>query len=73
MDPMEIIRRAKMCGMIRPGFVGTFAQICEWLSDAEESYAEIQAELAAERYYENRGWHEARAQEEWEASRGIYL
>jgi len=72
MNPMDIIARAKRCGLIRPGVTFTFAQICEYLPDAEESYAEVQAELAVERYYENRGWEEARAQEAWEAARGIF-
>lgn len=33
--------------------------------------AELAAELRNEQWFENRGWDEARAQEDWEASRGV--
>jgi hypothetical protein len=39
--------------------------------EAAESAAEIAAELAVERFFEERGFDEARAQEQWEADRGV--
>lgn len=43
----------------------------EELENWHEWQEEAAAELAAERYYENRGYDAARWQEEWEAARGI--
>ena len=37
-----------------------------------DSDAEHAAEMAALRYYENRGYWDAQAHDAWEASRGIY-
>lgn len=37
----------------------------------EEAASEMAAELANERYFEDRGYDEARAFEDWEASRGV--
>jgi hypothetical protein len=56
-------------------------QDAEKARKAEEAYwdwaarqdgeAEIAAEMACERYFEDRGYEEARAQEAWEMARGI--
>jgi len=43
--------------------------VCE--SQEASALAEIEAELAIERYFEDRGWEEARLQEEIEARMGV--
>lgn len=42
-----------------------------WEYGPDDSAAEIAAEMANERFFESRGYEEARAQEAWEMSRGI--
>lgn len=44
----------------------------EWHHLMREDRAEYEAEMAAERYFENRGYWEARAQEDYEARMGIF-
>jgi len=71
MDIEAIFRRAKRAGVIHPGFVGTFAQVCEWLPDAEEARAEYEAELRVERWYEERGGLDT-YEEEARIAQGFY-
>jgi hypothetical protein len=42
----------------------------DWAAE-QDGRAEIEAEMACERYFEDRGYEEARAQEHWEMMRGI--
>jgi hypothetical protein len=43
----------------------------DWAAE-QDGQAEMAAEMANERFFEDRGYEEARAQEAWEMARGIY-
>lgn len=43
----------------------------DWAAE-QDGQAEIAAEMACERFFEDRGYEEARAQEAWEMARGIF-
>jgi hypothetical protein len=43
----------------------------DWAAE-QDGQAEMAAEMANERFFEDRGYEEARAQEAWEMARGVY-
>lgn len=67
MDTLAIIARAKEAGIIRPGFVGTFAQIAELVEEDWAAEMEAAQERAAEAAWSNVYERNDRAREEDEA------
>jgi hypothetical protein len=62
------------CGNCRERHAGAKAiRLCYDTSKAEadQAHAEHAAEMAVERYYEDRGYWDARAQEDYEAAHGV--
>jgi hypothetical protein len=49
----------------------TAQEYAQMVWERQDAEAEIAAEMANERYFEDRGYEDARAQEAWEMSRGI--
>jgi hypothetical protein len=66
----ENFAAARRCGLVGPGWVGTYADVVAGLEayeDQQEAYAEYQAERRAEQWYESAGVRhfEPMTKEEW--------
>lgn len=66
----ETIAQVKLC-FAREGGLRSLEEEALLEQWNDEMRAEIEAEQAVERYYEDRGWAEALAQDEYEARMGV--
>jgi hypothetical protein len=66
----ESIAQVRLC-FARPGGLPSLEEEAYLAQDDAQAQSDWEAEQAAERYLENRGFDEARAQEAWEDARGV--